>query len=102
MEGSVIIAKDTRKELQPAPEGLHQAVCVDVVDRGVQATPWGEKQQVELRWEIEEQNPDTEKPFLLSKRYTCSLSEKATLRAHLESWRGRKFTSEELQGFDLE
>jgi len=27
-----IIAKDNRKEFTPAPEGLHQAVCVDVVD----------------------------------------------------------------------
>ena len=31
-----------------------------------------------------------------------SLGEKANLRKFLESWRGRKFTSEELKGFGIE
>jgi hypothetical protein len=42
------------------------------------------------------------KPFLVRRRYTCSLHEKATLRRDLESWRGRAFTDKELQSFDLE
>lgn len=33
--------------------------------------------------------------------YTASLSEKANLRKHLEAWRGKKFTPEELEGFSL-
>lgn len=97
-----IIAKDNRKEFTPAPEGLHQAVCVDVVDLGTQSTPWGEKLQVDLRWQLEDVDPETERRFMVSKRYTLSLNEKATLRQHLEAWRGRKFTPQELQGFDLE
>ena len=33
--------------------------------------------------------------------YTLSLGERATLRKHLEAWRGKKFTSTELEGFDI-
>lgn len=97
-----IIAKDNRKEFTPAPEGLHQGVCVDVIDLGMTQTPWGEKQKVELRWQIDTLNPETAKRFLVMQRYTLSLNEKATLRHHLEAWRGKKFTNEELAGFDLE
>jgi len=32
---------------------------------------------------------------------TLSLSEKANLRPFLESWRGKKFTAEEIRGFDI-
>jgi hypothetical protein len=97
-----IIAKDNRREFTPAPEGLHQAVCVDVTDLGLQATQWGEKQKVEIRWQLEEKDEETGKRFLIMSRYTNSLNEKATLRQHLEAWRGRRFTQEELEGFDLE
>jgi hypothetical protein len=96
-----IIAKDNRKEFTPAPEGLHQAVCVDVIDLGLQQTPWGEKHKVDVRWELEVTG-DNGRPMIVSKRYTLSLNEKATLRQHLEAWRGRKFKPEELEGFDLE
>jgi hypothetical protein len=34
--------------------------------------------------------------------YTASLSEKAILRQHLEAWRGKPFTPEELEGFELD
>lgn len=97
-----IMARDNRKEFTPAPEGLHQGVCVDVVDLGLQSTPWGEKQKVELRWQLDQVNAETSKRFLVTKRYTLSLNEKAILRQHLEAWRGKRFTKEELEGFDLE
>jgi len=42
------------------------------------------------------------KRFVVTNTYTASLNEKANLRRDLESWRGRPFTAEELQGFDLE
>ena len=37
----------------------------------------------------------------IGKTYTLSLNEKAGLRKDLTSWRGRDFTSEELEGFDI-
>lgn len=97
-----ITVRSPEKVLTPAPEGLHQACCCDIVDLGLVQTPWGEKHQVELRWQLEQVNPDTGKPFELRKRYTASLSEKAKLRQHLETWRGKKFASQELTGFDLD
>ena len=97
-----IIARTNKKEFTPAPEGLWPAVCADVVDLGIQKTPWGDAHKVELRWFLEEKDPKTQKAFMLFKRYTLSLHEKSNLRRELETWRGRKFTSEELEGFDLE
>ena len=97
-----IIIKDNQKEYTPAPEGLHQAVCVDVVDQGMQETPWGLKHKIQIRWQISERNSDTEKRFMVVKGYTASLHKKSNLRQQLESWRGRKFTQKELEGFDVE
>jgi hypothetical protein len=98
-----IIAKDNQKEFNPAPEGLHQGVCVDIIDLGLVETQWGSKPMVAIRWQIEEGDPANEnKRFQVQNRYNLSLNEKANLRKHLEAWRGRKFTGEELKGFDLE
>ena len=97
-----IIARKPESSFEPCPEGLHQAVCVDVVDLGLQDTPWGSKHKVELRWQVDQINERAGRRFELRKRYTNSLHEKAALRKDLECWRGRKFTEEELNGFDLE
>lgn len=87
-----------------APAGLHQAVCVDVVDLGEEKSERYGKTQYKIRlvWQISETDPDTGKPFLISRKYTNSLGEKATLRKDLEGWRGRPFSKDELTGFDLE
>lgn len=97
-----IIVKDTGGAFTPAPEGLHQAVCVDVVDKGIQETQWGPKQQIKLVWQVEAVDPETEFRFQVHQTYTSSLNEKAKLRQHLEAWRGKKFKVEELKGFDVE
>lgn len=97
-----IIAREPESKFTPAPEGLHQAVCVDVHDLGMQQTPWGEKHKVLLVWQLDAVDEETERRFQVRKTYTLSLSEKANLRRDLECWRGRKFTQDELQGFDLE
>lgn len=97
-----IMARAPESQFTPAPEGLHQAVCVDVHDMGLQKTPWGEKNKVLLVWQIDLLNEQNGKRFDVRNFYTLSLSEKANLRRDLECWRGRKFTTEELAGFDLE
>jgi hypothetical protein len=97
-----LVVKYEKKEYTPAPEGLHQAVCVDVVDLGMQDTQWGPKQKCRIYWQIEEIDTETGKRFPVAKQYTVSLHEKATLRKDLQTWRGRKFTEQELEGFDLE
>jgi hypothetical protein len=102
-----IIAKKTGgSTFEPAPPGVHAAVCVDVVDLGILEVVWkGQKKKqhkVRIAWQIGEDRPEDGKPYLVQKRYTLSLSEKAALRADLESWRGKPFTRDEEAGFDLE
>lgn len=93
------------EKFDPAPDGMHPAVCVDVVDMGViESTYSGKTKQqhkVRLVWEIAATRDDGSQ-YLVQKRYTASLHEKAALYKDLKSWRGRAFTPEELRGFDVE
>jgi hypothetical protein len=100
-----ITARAPESKYTPPPEGLHQAVCVDVWEPWTEESPFEEGKIVDrtrIVWLTEEVNPETERPFSIGKTYTLSLHERAKLRAHLEAWRGRAFTDEELRGFDLE
>ncbi len=89
----------------PCPAGTHAVVCCDVVDLGLIESNFGGKtkkqHKVRIVWQTDEKRDDG-KPHLASRRYTLSLHEKASLRKDLEAWRGRPFTDEELQGFDVE
>lgn len=100
-----IVRAPKDKEFTPAPEGLHQAVCVDVLDTWTEERPQefggGLVEKTRLVWEIDSLMEDG-RPFLITQFYTASLHEKAKLRQHLEAWRGRAFTEQELNGFDLE
>jgi hypothetical protein len=89
------------KTYMPAPEGLHQAVCVDLVNLGMVDGPFGRKSKCRIVFELDSLMDDG-RPFTISKTYTLSLHEKSTLYKDLRAWRGRPFSSEELKGFDLE
>ncbi len=98
-----IIASKPKSEYSNAPEGLWSAVCCDVVDKGMRETGFGGKaHKIQLRWMLEDIDPKSGKPYMVTRMFTLSLHEKSTLRPFLESWRGRKFTFDELEGFDLE
>jgi hypothetical protein len=88
-------------EFEVPPEGLHPAVCCDVVDLGI--VDWGFGPQVKIRvvWQLEEANSKG-KRFVVSAPYTPSLHEKSKLRPILEAWRGKKFTKEEIKKFNIE
>lgn len=101
-----IIAKEPKGgNFIPAPPGTHAAVCVDVIDLGMLEVNFGgkasKKHKIRIAWQIDEVMEDN-KPFLVQKRYTLSLHQKAQLRKDLESWRGKQFSPEELEGFDVE
>lgn len=87
-----------------APVGNHVARCVGLIDLGTQTSEFkGEtvvRRQVVVRWELPSELQNDGRPFQVSKFYTMSLHEKATLRHDLENWRSRPFTEEELRGFD--
>ena len=92
-------------EFQQAPIGNHVARAIRLIDLGTQHGEYqgqpNVRNQVLVTWELCEEKMQDGKPFIVSHFYTNSLNEKATLRAHLEAWRGRAFTQEELRKFDL-
>lgn len=102
---AIVAKKSGGGNFNPAPSGSWGAVCCDVVDLGiVESTYSGKtKKQHKIRvvWQIDE-NMEDGNLFLVSQRYTLSLHEKATLRKDLEAWRGRPFSDDELEGFDVE
>lgn len=97
-----IYARKKEVEFSPAPEGLWPAVCVDVVDLGIVNTPYGPQEKIQIRWQLEEKDPKTNKRYLIVQKYTPSLHEKSKLRPMLEAWRGKKFSKEEEKQFDIE
>lgn len=101
-----IIATKPKADFDPAPEGLFQAVCIDVIDLGIVKSEYNgktkEQHKIKIRWALDEVDPKTNKNYWVSQRYTLSLHEKAGLRKMLETWRGQKFTDDELKGFDVE
>lgn len=103
-----IIAKNTGSTFEPCPAGMQQAVCVDVVDLGIQKSSFQNldgtdkwQHKIEIVWQSSERMKDG-RPFIIKKRYTLSLNEKANLRHDLESWRGKAFSEDEINGFDVE
>lgn len=95
----IYVSAGTTYELHP--DGLYPAVCVDVIDMGLVETKFGKKAQVRLVFQTPLDREDGD-PFLLAVTDTASLNEKANLRHHLESWRGKAFTEAELERFDVE
>lgn len=104
-----IMAKESGGDYTPVPEGTHLAICNMLVDLGLQETNFGHKHQVYIRWELpderlkwkDQDGYDREGPMTIGQTYTLSLSDKANLRKILEAWRGKAFTREELDGFDI-
>jgi hypothetical protein len=97
-------------ETELVPEGNHVARCIKVIEIGTVTNDYkGEvkkQHRIVLTWELPTETrvfkeEKGEQPFVISNEYTLSLSDKATLRAHLQSWRGKAFTADELKGFDV-
>jgi hypothetical protein len=84
-------------------EGLHIARCYLLVDLGKQYSEYYQtiSEKVLIGWEFPMELMESGKPFIQMQRYTASLSEKAALRGILNGWRGRAFSPEELDGFEL-
>ncbi len=76
----------------PHPEGIFPAVCLDVIDLGLQPQEFnGEKksvQKIKIIFETNQKGADG-KEMSISKNFTASLHPKAKLNAFLSKWRGR-------------
>ena len=101
---TTIVATMGANEYPKVPTGVHNARCVRVIDLGPQRNDYGGnityKRQVLVIWEIPDQITN-DQPMTISKFYTLSLHEKSNLGMDLVSWRGRPFTEQEKQGFDI-
>jgi len=98
---------------EPIEQGIHTAICCWIIDLGMQEGFQGKMQRkVLITWELPELRIEVpvkdgspgqteDKPRVCSKEFTLSLSDRANLYKTLVSWRGKPFTTEELQGFDL-
>jgi len=106
--------KNTERQLPEA--GATIGTLFSLVDLGTQKVSWdGEEKwtpKLRLAFELPEQTIEGEvtengkttkvtKPMVVSIELTRSLGERATLRKHLETWRGQAFTAKELASFSL-
>lgn len=96
--------------IEPVSAGVHPAVCYAVIDLGTHYNKMydNRKREVLIQWEIPAERIMVERdgvkrdlPRAVSKRFTLSCNEKSNLRKMLESWRGKKFTPEEVAKFDI-
>lgn len=111
------IAKDSGGggNFKRVPAGVFIGRCYSLIDLGTQRTDgqYGVKMQhkIKIGWELfgedEQGAPLTitvdgvDLPMTISKSYTMSMHEKASLRRDLAAWRGRDFTDEEEAAFDV-
>ena len=104
---SLTVNANSASTIAPIPEGTYLAVCGLLVDLGVQfnKTFGNSSRKLMIGWEIPEETYEdkdgNQKPRMVYNRYTASLNESSNLRKDLAAWRGRDFTEEELEGFDL-
>jgi hypothetical protein len=89
---------------ESAPEGVHQGVCCDIVDMGEVVTPWGAKPTIRIVFQLELENGQRRSDgsrYEVWRKFSPKLGPKTNLQPFLESWRGRKFTPDELKSFNL-
>lgn len=104
-----IIAENKPTNTVLIPAGNHLARCYAMVEIGTVKEDTGlyagkEMHKVRVSWETPHECHDFGKglqPFSISKEFTLSMHEKATLRKFLESWRGKAFTDAEAEKFDI-
>lgn len=105
---SIIAPKPQTKEFEIVPSGTHIATCYSMIHIGtIEEEYMGEKKSnnkvrlsFEIPAEIREYN-GIALPMAIQKEYNLSMYEKSNLRKDLESWRGKGFTNDEADNFDI-
>lgn len=95
---------------EPVEAGNYVARCVKMIHYGTitedyQGTP-RTANKVQLSWELPTElkvfkEENGEQPYMLSKEFTLSMHEKSSLRKWLEAWRGKNFSNNESEAFDI-
>ena len=103
---SLIVSAKSASTIAPISEGTHLGVCCMMIDLGEQYSEVykNSTKKILIGWEIPDETIELDggpAPRTITKPYTASLSESANLRQDLAAWRGRDFTGEELEAFEL-
>jgi hypothetical protein len=107
---AIIAEKKDGGNFQTVEPGTYVARCYSMIEIGtIEGEYMGEKKKshkVSITWELPTEKAvfheeKGEEPFVVSKTYTLSMHEKSTLRKDLESWRGKGYTEEEANRFDI-
>jgi hypothetical protein len=112
-EMSLTLKKEEGGDFELLVAGTHAAVCIKIVDFGPQTVEYNgevkEQNKIRLMFEVpaeritwtDKEGVESEGPMTVGKTYTASMFTMATLRQHLESWRGKNFSEVEEAGFDI-
>ncbi len=103
---ALIAKQGTGANIAPLEEGIYTGVCSWLIDLGEQMNKQFNKisHKIMLIWDIAGEkitiNGD-ELNRTVNREYSLSLHEKSGLRKDLQAWRGKAFSAEELEGFNL-
>jgi hypothetical protein len=107
---AIIAKKGEGFEKELIEAGNYVARCYKMIEIGTCEEEFlGVKKlmhKVRIGWELPTElkvfNPEkSEQPAVIDKEYTLSLADKSNLRKDLQSWRGKAFTEEEAEAFDI-
>lgn len=98
---STILKYEATSDWENPKVGMTAAICIDVVDLGLQTTSYGDKYQIRLIFQLDQERSDG-KPIRIGRKYTKTLDDKGSFRKDLKSWRGADLTAEELAEFDAD
>ena len=105
-EMSMIVKSEGNSNIKRLEDGVYTAISSMLVDLGKQISEKynNSSRRCIIVWQILNEFIEVngeQLPRVMSKEYTMSLGEKSNLRKDLQAWRGKQFTPEELDGFDL-
>ena len=102
---SIFAKKPEGKEFEIVEPGNYLARCYSMIALGTHVKEFDGKEKkqekVRITWELPTEIMESGKPFSIGKQYTLSMFESSNLRKDLQSWRGRAFTEEEAESFDI-
>lgn len=103
-----LIAKASGGSIAPQlEEGVYTGICTRLIDIGEQFNDkYGKiNHRIKIGWDIVGETiqlaDGSEVNRTMHKEYTLSLHDRSALRKDLQAWRGKAFTQDELEGFDL-
>jgi hypothetical protein len=102
---STIYATNSGTTFELTPAGNHVAICYQMIEIGtVKESFQGKSREVKkvrIGWELSDELMEDGRPFAISREFTLSMHKESALRKILASWRGKDFTQEQAEKFDI-